>query len=465
MRRMVMVIMLTIGLPLAAAEKWAEAYDQGVAAVRAGKYEAGAAALQRAIAEVPGESGALRAGNVIITYVPHFWLGIARYNLGDLDAALREWNTSEEQGAVQKTQYYAQLRQWTSRATTQKTRNSESAAESAAASSRQAANAALSRAVTGQVAALGAGADRSDTYRAAQRKLQEAVDTFNKAGTDVRAYTRAGETAGQAHEMFAAATDEAKRLKAARPPAAAAQKKPEPQKPIVVPVEPPAPQPAVTQPAVTQPATQPAAPQQAANPAPQPQSVAPAPTQPPAPQPAVESEALVSARLALQEYRRHLVEAHADARDAQLLERLLQGKPSDAVIQRVTAEVRKREMALAAATTPRAVTVTAPPTTSAAAAAVDATQLVAAWRAFAGGELDRAEMLLTQLVNANGGANAYLLRGCTRWTRAALARNGDKRPAAEDFGAALSRNHALRLDPGLFSPKLVTFFEALRSAP
>ena len=72
--------------------------------------------------------GAARARNEIITYTPHFWLGIAKFNLGDLDGALREWKTSEEQGVVQNTPYYAQLREWVARSNTEKQRLSENAA-------------------------------------------------------------------------------------------------------------------------------------------------------------------------------------------------------------------------------------------------------------------------------------------------------------------------------------------------
>jgi len=65
--------------------------------------------------------------------------------------------------------------------------------------------------------AVAAGANRSDRYRAAQRKLQEAVEAVNSAGTDARSYRRASEIAQQAHDLFATAAEEAKQQKAARP--------------------------------------------------------------------------------------------------------------------------------------------------------------------------------------------------------------------------------------------------------
>ena len=99
-----------LALPAIAAEKWSDAYNRGVDLVRAGKYQAGSQALQRAIEEVPEENAAARVRDQIFTYTPHFWLGIARLNLADPDGALREWKISEDQGAVQNTPYYAQLR-------------------------------------------------------------------------------------------------------------------------------------------------------------------------------------------------------------------------------------------------------------------------------------------------------------------------------------------------------------------
>src|SRR5207247_351545 len=170
------------------------------------------------------------------------WLGIAKFNLGDLDGALREWKTSEEQGVVQNTPYYAQLREWVGRANSETQRRSENAA----AVSKREANAAVGRALSAQTDAVAAGADRSDAYRAAQRKLREALDTNSKAGTDIRIYQRAADLAMQARDLFAGAAVDAKKEKAARPPAVARQTPPQPQpKPIeiVVPFE-PAPAPA-----------------------------------------------------------------------------------------------------------------------------------------------------------------------------------------------------------------------------
>src|SRR5260370_33954582 len=121
-------LLLLPALQAVADDKWVDEYDRGVAAVRARNYEAGAEALQHAIVQLPNEGNAVRVRREIIVYVPHFWLGIAKLNLGDPDGALREWRISEEQGVVQNTIYYAQMREWVARAQSQTHRNSANAA-------------------------------------------------------------------------------------------------------------------------------------------------------------------------------------------------------------------------------------------------------------------------------------------------------------------------------------------------
>ncbi|MEK6374212.1 MAG: hypothetical protein AABO58_16115 [Acidobacteriota bacterium] len=430
-----LALLLLVALPaFAAPERWYEAYNRGVNAVRSKNYEAAAEALGRAVAEMPAESAAARARNEIFTYTPHFWLGIAKFNLGDVDGALREWRTSEEQGVVQNTPYYAQLRDWVARANVEKQRRTENAAGD----SKREANAAVGKAVSAQMDAVAAGADRTDAYRAAQRKLQEALDTNGKAGVDIRSYKRAADLAVQAREMFVGAADEAKKQKAARPPAVARQVQPQPQpKPveIAVPFEPP-------------PAPVPVA---AIAPPPQPQ-----PQPAPQPAPVVESEALVSARLAVQNYRRRLLDAHLPTAEAQKLDRQLAGKPDEKTIARVAEQVALKEKEL---TKPKLVEVTA-----ARPAANPRADLEAAYRAFAAGELTSSDQLLSRLLGSDAGAEAYLLRGCARYTQAMLSRNRDAllAAAAADFRSALKLNRALRLDRAAFSPKLVAYFDQVR---
>jgi tetratricopeptide (TPR) repeat protein len=448
-RALALLLALFVVTPLAAAEKWYDWYNKGVASVRNAQYKDGADALQRAIAEMPNETTSARAGNVIITYVPHFWLGIARFNLGEVDAALREWKTSEEQGAIQNTQYLGSLRDWVARANSQKERN----AESGAAESRKAADAAIGRALAGQTDALRSGADRSDAYRSALRKLQEAVDGFNRAGNDVAAYRRVADTATQARDLFNTTAEAARKERAARP--AAPAPKPQPRD-IVIPF------PADNTPPRTQtvPATQTAAPRIEP---PKPQSQSQTQTaSPPGSPPAPESETLVGARVAVQTYKRHLLDAKLSPKDARLLETQLESSPSDAVSQRVKADVERGEKALAARMAriaPPPLPVPQPPANPVTAVS----SLEPAWRAYASGDFARADALLSALVSAKATPDAYLLRGITRWTRASLVRKGDVTSAAEDFRAALKLNPALHLDPAAFSPKVIAFYESIRA--
>lgn len=360
-RKLVAIALLAVALPALAADKWWDYYNRGVNAIRAKSYESAADALQRSMAEMPNESGSARTRNEMIVYVPHFWLGIAKFNLGDVDSALREWKTSEEQGVVQSTQYYSQLRDWVARAQQQKQRNLETAASE----SKREANASVGRAVSAQMDAVAAGADRNDRYRSAQRKLQEAMETVAGAGTDVRSYKRAAEAAQQAHDLFATAAEEAKQQKAARPPAVA---RPQPPPKVIVPQPQPQPQPVQV---------------------PQPQTVL---QPPPAPAPVVVAS----------------------------------------VVPQKPAEDPTRF------------------------------QLEAAYRAFAAGDLGASEQLLSRILVQRETGEAYLLRGCVRYTRSILGRQPDMRSATSDFRAALKLNRALRLDRSAFSPKLVAFFEQVK---
>jgi len=432
-KRALALVALLAALP-ALADKWVDDYNRGLAAVRAKNYAAGADALQAAVGVMPNEAAQIRVHNEIFTYVPHFWLGIARFNLGDIDGAQREWKTSEEQGVVQNTIYYAKLREWQATAKEVKQRN----AENAAAASKREANAAVARAVTAQAeAAVVTGADHSDAYRAAQRKLQEALDAFNKAGVDVRAYKRAGELAGQARELFASSAEEARKLKAMRPPAPAPQ--PQPQPAVVIPFSP-----------------QP-------QPQPPPVAVKPKETLKPVvvePQPPVVSEALVSARIAVQQYRRRLIDHRLPVKEADRFEHDLAGSPDANAIDRVVAQVAEKERELdrraaeAAATKPP----TKPEDIRPA--------LESAYRAFAVGDFNSSESMLTHILDTHASGEAYLLRGCARYTRAMLARNAGAvlDAAAADFREALKINGALRIDTSAFSPKLVKFFDDVKSA-
>jgi len=443
------LFLLLLALPAMGAETWSDAYNRGVDLVRAGKYQQGAQALQHAIEGAPEENAAARVRDQIFTYTPHFWLGIARLNLGDPDGALREWKISEDQGAVQNTPYYAQLRDLIGRANLQKQRR----AEGAAGPSKQEANDAIGRAISAQVDAVTAGGDHSDTYHAAQRKLAEAKDANAHAGIDVRMYKRAAEIAEESRAMFVQAADDARKQRAARPvkpPPSShpiAQPKPAPGE-FVIPFD-DVPQPKAPAP-VPAPVTQTVPP---------PQPPPKAEVKKPEPQPETASEDFVNAQLAIQAYRRRLIAMKLSVADAQRIERELKRGSDAKTVRRLVDEVAVKQRQLDARK-PTEVAVAPPPP------APDPmrTQLESAYRAFAAGDLASSDRALTQLIAAKESAEAYLLRGCERYTQAMLSRNGDPllASAAADMQSALRLNGALQLDATAWSPKLVAFFEKVK---
>jgi hypothetical protein len=194
-------------------------------------------------------------------------------------------------------------------------------------------------------------------------------------------------------------------------------------------------------------------------PTPQPHAIVP----PSTPQP--ESEAMVSARVALQNYRNRLLGAStqrpADAvfqeavrrarTEAGFLERQIQVARNDADLRRINGIVTVRQRALEQLLAPPA-PVPADP------------RLELAYRAYAAGNLEVAEQLLSQLLGAHPTADGYALRGCSRYTRAMLVRDGaaDLSAAAADFHEALRLNRALHLDKASFSPKLAAYLDSLR---
>ena len=399
-------------------EQWSDAYKRGVAAITSKNYQAGIEAIQKALAEMPNENVAARVKNETIVYVPHYWIGFAKLNLGDFDGALRELRTSEEQGAIQNSDYYARLREAIARANTEKAR----AAQSGVADVKKAADAAVSRAMSTQMDALGAGADRSDAYRSGQRKLQDAMDQLKSGGTDASAYRRATDSANQARDLFAGAAEEAKKLKASRanvPPPVIAKPKPVIQAPVA-PVD-------VNHIEVQTKKVEPAPPPVTATVATQ--------TQPP-----IESEALVSAQIALQQFRQRHPSKEASKLDADL-----RAHPDDATIKAVNDFL--------AATNVKPI----PPPPA------QKTDLLPAYRAFARGEIDKSVSLLTSVIEQRPSAEAFLLRGCARYTAAMLTAKPDLASATNDFKLALKLNRSLRLDRQSFSPKIVTYFEQVKS--
>jgi tetratricopeptide (TPR) repeat protein len=450
------LILLFFALPLLAAEPWVDAYNRGVAAVNSSSYKTAANELQKAINEMPTEGTSVRTRSAFITYVPHFWLGIAKYNLGDFDGALREWRTSDEQGAIAKTEYYATMKNWVSRAQAEKKRLAQGAASGA----KKNASDAISGAVLAQADALSANGDRADSYRTALRMLQDANAKYNRGGTDIDSYNDAAQLATKATSLFNAAADEARRQRAARAAAPKPQPKPQQQQPVevVVPID--------DVPKQQQPKVEPKV---VESPKPEP------------PKPVVEkpSEQVITksqeeASTALQRYRRNLGIAKSNPKlqtyvrtatgDADKLRKKLDTAKSDADFQAITQIATTLEQALAkqvADSKSGGQTIQPVPSTG----RIASPPLHDAYRAFAMGDLASSEQLLTKILTTGPNAEAFLLRGCARYTRAMLSRKPDEllSAATADFKAALQRNRSLRLDTRAFSPKLISYFENVRN--
>jgi hypothetical protein len=89
--------------------------------------------------------------------------------------------------------------------------------------------------------------------------------------------------------------------------------------------------------------------------------------------------------------------------------------------------------------------------------------LAGAYRALAAGRPEDAERMLSELLASGDIAEAYLLRGCARYTEGTLTRRKALLDAArDDLARALRMNANLRLDEKSFSPKLVELLADVR---
>lgn len=460
LRTIVALVLLAVTEHLAAAEEWFEAYERGVAAVKAGQYKEAVPALQRSLARRHTESAAVRVEDRTLVYLPHFWLGVARHHLGDLDEAVREWKISEEQGAIQQTASYADLRE---RLASVQGKKPAPAAAPATGETRQTASAAVRAAASAQVAALAAGGDKVDPYPAGSRKLQEALDAVADGGSDPRHYRRAVQLAGEARGLFAKAEAEAKKRKASSP---APQKKPAVAEEFSVPFGDDAPNSAA-------PAAPAAAPQEAA--------------------PVISAEQ-AEVTVELQRYRGRLTAAR-DAKGADTAfrdylkrqtaatdrwQKQLRARTGEATIREISRQIEEKERELegriaklaAPAPVRASVVPSAPPATDTApvapapVASHRGLEIESAYRSLGRGDVDLAEQQLTAMIERSPSADAYLLRGCVRYTKGMLSASPQALldGASADFEAALALDAAARLDPAAFSPKLIAFFERVRSS-
>jgi len=100
------VTALSLVLALRAADARADykdSYKQGVEAAEKGRWAEVQKYMQEAIAGKATEGETIRFyGQRFEPYLPHYYLGLALFNNGDCEGAVRSWNASESQGAVKK---------------------------------------------------------------------------------------------------------------------------------------------------------------------------------------------------------------------------------------------------------------------------------------------------------------------------------------------------------------------------
>jgi hypothetical protein len=110
-RTTVMAIGALLVLPVASARAdYKDTYRRGMEAIDHGNWPEAARRMSDALAEQPREGEQVKLyGMRFEPYLPHYYLGLARFNAGDCAGALSAWSTSESQGAVKGTGQYKTL--------------------------------------------------------------------------------------------------------------------------------------------------------------------------------------------------------------------------------------------------------------------------------------------------------------------------------------------------------------------
>lgn len=425
---------------LLAAPPWVEDYERGLLAAAAGDWPKVAAAMQSAARQNPNEAVTLKLRRRTVSYVPWYWLGLAQLQNGEAAAALESLRRSQKQGVIEKTPLYADFRKALSRA--EEARSSPRGRGSSAAGTAAFQNA-VKAAVASQGKAMLAGSTRGETYRRASQKLQEARERARSEAPDDLA--EGAKLAMQAESMFRRAAEEqasakktSKTVRATTQPAAVPSESvsPEATQAGAVPESEPAPAPAIA----------PDIPREA-------------------PAVAVPSPRLVETTGSmLRSLRKQAASERAKGdprvvsrRDLDEIEMRLLAASTDSEVATLQREIAReleeiREIAAAPAALPGG--------DSAMAAALEK-----AYRELAAGRPEESERLLSDLLASSESAEAYLLRGCARYTQGTLAKRKDLVDAArEDLGRAVRLNPRLRLDERSFSPKLVALLAEIRKA-
>lgn len=120
-RRRTAALALATALALAASPGAAsgpeDSFREGMSALDQNKWGVAAAAFRAALAARPEEGGKrVRVyGTWLLDYLPHYYLGVALFQLDDLEGAAAEWRESRRQGAILSTPLVTDLERWESR--------------------------------------------------------------------------------------------------------------------------------------------------------------------------------------------------------------------------------------------------------------------------------------------------------------------------------------------------------------
>ncbi|HEY0593894.1 MAG TPA: hypothetical protein VGF40_19135 [Thermoanaerobaculia bacterium] len=437
MRKAALVLALLLAAAAApAAQRWAEEYERGLAAVAAQDWSAVAAAMQSATRQNPTEALALKLRRRTVAYVPWYWLGLAQLESGDPAAALDSFRASERQGVIVKTALYGDFRKAMSRAQGALAQPSAGGGRAPGAAAFQDA---IRAAVASQGKAMLAGATRSGTYRTASLKLQEARERAK--GETAEGLAEGAKLATQADELFRrAAAEQASSRKTSKTVRSAMQ-------------------PAPAQAEATEVAAEAAAPQSVV---PAPETVAEAEPQPAAAAPSPRLVERTASMLRSLRKEASSDRAKGDPRvvsrgDLDAIEMRLLAASTDEEVSGIQKEIAEELTSL------RAITSAVPKAEDAGRTAARGAALESAYRALAAGDPEESERILSELLATTESAEAYLLRGCARYTQGTLAKRKDLVDAArEDLGRALRIDRRLQLDARYFSPKLVELLAEVR---
>lgn len=434
MKRAVLLVcvLLLVAAPLSGDDGWGDFYKRGLKAVEARDWTTVKASMESAIALKPVAQKPARWKNETLTYVPHFYLGIALLELGDVDGALEAFRVSESQGVIQKDALFSDQRRWEARAQQEKGRSAREAATDV----RKTAEAAINAATMAKAGAIGAGADRTEDFNKGSRILADAVSAFDKSGIDQEGYRQVAQKADEARVLFESAQKSVRTRPAVRP--------------TTKPVEP------------ARPAEDPRLSQQL-------------------------QDERAEIRTKLADLNGRLLEAEGKYPDDAEFQTFVLNTRSQSeqwaamlpatsdlaelqkISQSVTAAVddlTQQTVALRAAAAAKAEP--PPPAeeeTPRTAEDVSRTnaELKRAWSAFVKGDVEACQKISNGIVEGRvGSADAYMLRAIAAYTQAmTLEREDLLERAAADFATAVRLNPSAKMDKRYFSPKLVSFFEQI----